>query len=160
MQVATSIDGATYTFTAAYDGNSRLTSVSFPSGFTVKYTNLGYANQMLDATSGAAYWTLNAMDAEAHILQQTSGNGLVTTRMAARSRPVSPMTRTATRRRASAGASSSPPTTSPPASRKVPAPSASSMTASTSATSRSGPRARRFTLAPSACWPRCRTRAR
>ena len=35
---------------------------------------------MLDSVSGVAYWTANAMDAEQHLTQQTSGNGLVTTR--------------------------------------------------------------------------------
>ena len=40
----------------------RLTSVIDPSGFTAKYayTNLGYSDQMLDATSGLAYWTASA----------------------------------------------------------------------------------------------------
>ena len=82
VQVATYVNGATYTMSAGYDGNSRLTSVSYASGFTAKYayTNLGYANEMLDATSGLAYWTASAMDAEGHITQQTAGNGLVTTR--------------------------------------------------------------------------------
>jgi RHS repeat-associated protein len=82
VQVATTIDGATYTMGAAYDVNSRLTQVSYPSGFTAKYAynNLGYANQLLDAATGQVHWTANAMDAEQHILQQTAGNGLVTTR--------------------------------------------------------------------------------
>jgi len=82
VQVGTVINGTTHTFAAAYDGNSRLTQVSYPSGLVAKYayTNLGYSNQLADGTSGAAYWSLNAMDAEGHILQQTSGNGLVTTR--------------------------------------------------------------------------------
>ena len=82
VQVATSVNGATYSLGATYDGNSRLTSVSYASGFTAKYayTNLVYTNEMLDATSGLAYWTASAMDAEGHIKQQTAGNGLVTTR--------------------------------------------------------------------------------
>jgi hypothetical protein len=67
---------------AGYDGNSRLTSVSYASGFVAKYayTHLGYANQLLDSASGIAFWTANAMDAEQHLTQQTAGNGLVTTR--------------------------------------------------------------------------------
>ncbi len=65
---------------AGYDGNSRLTSVSYASGFVAKYTStsLGYANQLHDSASGIAYWTASAMDAEGHITQQTSGKGLVT----------------------------------------------------------------------------------
>ncbi len=67
---------------AGYDGNSRLTQVSYPSGFTARYgyNNLGYANQLLDAASGQVHWTANAMDGEGHLTQQTAGNGLVTTR--------------------------------------------------------------------------------
>ncbi len=37
VQVATTVNGATYTMSAGYDGNSRLTSVSYASGFTAKY---------------------------------------------------------------------------------------------------------------------------
>jgi RHS repeat-associated protein len=82
VQVATTISGATYTMGAAYDANSRLSTVSYPSGFTAKYsyTNLGFANQLQDTSSGLAYWTANAMDALGHLTQQTSGNGLATTR--------------------------------------------------------------------------------
>jgi YD repeat-containing protein len=82
VQVATTVNGTTYSMAATYDGNSRLTSVSYASGFVAKYayTSLGYANQLLDNASGIAYWTANAMDAEQHLTQQTSGNGLVTTR--------------------------------------------------------------------------------
>jgi len=41
-----------------HDGNSRLTSVSYASGFTAKYayTNLGHSDQMLDATMPPAAW--------------------------------------------------------------------------------------------------------
>ena len=57
---------------ATYDGNSWLTSVSYASSFVAKYayTNLGYANQLLDSVSGEAYWTANAMDAEQYLTQQ------------------------------------------------------------------------------------------
>jgi RHS repeat-associated protein len=82
IQVATTISGTTYTMGAGYDANSRLTTVSYPSGFTAKYsyTNLGFANQLQDNASGQSYWTANAIDASGHITQQTSGNGLATTR--------------------------------------------------------------------------------
>jgi RHS repeat-associated protein len=82
VQVATTIDGATYTMGAAYDTNSRLSTVTYPSGFAAKYAynNLGYANQLLDAATNQVHWTANAMDAEQHLTQQTAGNGLVTTR--------------------------------------------------------------------------------
>jgi RHS repeat-associated protein len=82
IQVATIIDGTTYTTGASYDANSRLTKVSYPSGFTARYgyNGLGFANQLFDDGTSQTYWTANAMDAEGHLTQQTVGNGLVTTR--------------------------------------------------------------------------------
>ena len=81
-QVATTIDGNTYTMTAGYDGNGRLSQITYPSGFvaTYGYNSLGYANQLVDSTAGQTRWTANAIDAEQHLTQQTSGNGIVTTR--------------------------------------------------------------------------------
>ncbi|MGJ5037601.1 MULTISPECIES: RHS repeat-associated core domain-containing protein [unclassified Bradyrhizobium] len=82
LQVATTVDGATYTMGAVYDANSRLTKVSYPSGFTARYgyNNLGFANQLQDDASSQSYWAAYAMDAEGHITQQTAGNGLSTIR--------------------------------------------------------------------------------
>jgi RHS repeat-associated protein len=77
-QVAIAIDGATYTFAATYDANSRLSTVTYPSGFSLNYTytNLGDAQQL--AGGGTVYWTANARDAEMHLTQATAGNGVVT----------------------------------------------------------------------------------
>lgn len=36
-QIATTVDGTTYTMGAVYDANSRLSKVSYPSGFTARY---------------------------------------------------------------------------------------------------------------------------
>ena len=82
IQVATKIDGTTYRMGATYDANSRLSTVSYPSGFTARYgyNSLGYANQLIDAATGKVQWTANAMDADGHLTQMTSGNGLVTNR--------------------------------------------------------------------------------
>ncbi len=82
LQVATTIDGATYTMGATYDANSRLIKVSYPSGFTARYgyNSLGFANQLQDDATSQGFWTANAMDADGHLTQQTAGNGLVTTR--------------------------------------------------------------------------------
>lgn len=82
VQVATTIDGATYAMGATYDANGRLSKVSYPSGFTARYgyNSLGDANQLLDDVTSQVHWTANAMDAEQHLTQQTAGNGLVTTR--------------------------------------------------------------------------------
>jgi YD repeat-containing protein len=83
-QVAITIDSATYTFAATYDANSRLSTVSYPSGFSLAYTytSLGYAKQLASgSTSGSTvYWTANARDAEMHLTQQTAGNGVVTSK--------------------------------------------------------------------------------
>jgi len=79
-EVDTFINNAEYTFTAAYDSNGHLSTVNYPSGSSVRYSynNLGYADQLSDAFSSNALWTLNALDAEQHITQQTAGNGVVT----------------------------------------------------------------------------------
>jgi YD repeat-containing protein len=79
-QVAITIDSATYTFAATYDANSRLSTVNYPSGFSLNYTytNLGYAQQL--ANGSTVYWTANARDAEMHLTQQTAGNGVVTSK--------------------------------------------------------------------------------
>jgi RHS repeat-associated protein len=79
-EVDTYINSTEYTFTATYDPNGRLSIVNYPSGSSVQYSYnwLGYANQLSDAYSGNALWTLNSLDAEQHITQETAGNGVVT----------------------------------------------------------------------------------
>ena len=64
-----------YNFSATYDGNSRLSTVTYPSGFKAQYsyTSLGYALQLADATTGQVYWTANARDAELRLTHQTAG---------------------------------------------------------------------------------------
>jgi RHS repeat-associated protein len=71
-----------YTIAAAYDGSSRLSQVSYPSGFVLAYgyTGLGYLRQLANAGNGQPYWTADALDAEQHIVQETAGNGFVTVR--------------------------------------------------------------------------------
>jgi RHS repeat-associated protein len=80
-QVATTIDGATYTMAAGYDANGRLSQVTYPSGFVASYgyNSLGYANQ-LSGSGAQTFWTANSMDAEGHLTLQTAGNGIATTR--------------------------------------------------------------------------------
>jgi YD repeat-containing protein len=70
--------GAFY-FSATYDANSRLSTVTYPSGFvaTHSYTSLGYAQQVSGGSQ--VYWTANARDAELRLTQQTAGNGVATT---------------------------------------------------------------------------------
>src|SRR5262249_3453310 len=68
VQVATTISSTTYTFGAAYDANGRMSSVAYPSGFSPSYVynSLGYVQQLKDSSTGQAYWTANARDAEQH----------------------------------------------------------------------------------------------
>ena len=48
VQATVTADGTNYTFAATYDANSRLGSVTYPSGLvlTYTYTSLGYAQQI------------------------------------------------------------------------------------------------------------------
>lgn len=81
-EVDTFINNVEYTFTATYDINGRLSVVNYPSGSSVQYTynSRGYANQLSDSYTGNALWTLNSLDAEQHITQETAGNGVVTSK--------------------------------------------------------------------------------
>jgi YD repeat-containing protein len=83
-QVSTTYGSNDFTFsaTATYDGNSRLSTVTYPSGLVLSYTytSLGYAQQ-ITGPGGQAYWTANARDAELHLTQQTAGNNVVTNRV-------------------------------------------------------------------------------
>jgi YD repeat-containing protein len=80
-QVQFTINGATYAITTGYDTASRLARVSYPSGFAVSYgyNATGYQSQLANVATSEVYWTANARDAELHLTQQTSGNGIVTT---------------------------------------------------------------------------------
>jgi YD repeat-containing protein len=80
IQATVTISSTNYTFYAGYDANSRLTSVTYPSGFVAgySYTSLGYAQQVTGPGS-QVYWTANTRDAELRLTQQTAGNGVVTT---------------------------------------------------------------------------------
>jgi YD repeat-containing protein len=79
VNISTQVDGTGGTFTATYDANSRLRTVTYPSSLTLTYTytSLGYAQQ-ITGLAGQVYWTANARDAELHLTQQTAGNGVVT----------------------------------------------------------------------------------
>ncbi len=79
-QVTLTVNGTSYTGTTAYDGNGRVSGLTYPSGFAVAYayTALGYQSQLSNAATGQVYWTANARDASLNLTQQTAGNGVIT----------------------------------------------------------------------------------
>jgi len=82
-QVATTIDGTTYAFAGTYDANSRLSKISYPSGYSVtySYTSLGYTSQMLDSAAGTALWTADFIDAEGHLTLEHTADSNRTRRL-------------------------------------------------------------------------------
>ncbi len=74
----TTVGGTASTYTSTYDSNGRPSTIAYPSGLTLQYayTTLSYLSQIKDNSSGAAYWTASARDAEMHPLLQTFGNGV------------------------------------------------------------------------------------
>lgn len=70
---------STQTVSATYDANSRVSTITYPSGFAVTnvYTPLGYQYQLTDGSTN--YWTANVRDAEMHLISQTAGNSVSTT---------------------------------------------------------------------------------
>jgi YD repeat-containing protein len=65
---------------SGYNSDSRLATLSYPSGLVVKYvyTPLGYLAQLQDNATGAVLWTANSRDAEMHLTDQQAGNGVDT----------------------------------------------------------------------------------
>lgn len=70
-----------YVTSTTYDGAGRPSVQTYPTGYAVKniYNAVGTLVQVVNTTIPAkVLWTLNNMDAQGHLLQQTYGNGLVT----------------------------------------------------------------------------------
>lgn len=78
--VSITIDTVTNSYATTYDGNGRVDTVTYPSGFGVKYvyTQLGYLSEIRNKASNAPFWQINAMNADRQITQFTHGNGVVT----------------------------------------------------------------------------------
>jgi len=79
-KVTLTISGKTYFYTRNYNSDSRIATLTYPSGLAVKYvyTPLGYLTQLLDNATGAVLWTANSRDAEMHLTDQQAGNGVDT----------------------------------------------------------------------------------
>jgi RHS repeat-associated protein len=85
VRVSTTINATTYLMDTGYDAVGRVASTAYPvangTRFTVytQYNATGYLAAVTNS-AGFVYWKANARDAEGHLLQETLGNGLVTTR--------------------------------------------------------------------------------
>ena len=79
--VALTVGISTHTVTTGYDAASRVSTVAYPSGFTVAYgyNATGYQAELRNAATDQLYWAANTRDAEGHLTAATAGNGLVTT---------------------------------------------------------------------------------
>ncbi|MEW5788556.1 MAG: FG-GAP-like repeat-containing protein [Pseudomonadota bacterium] len=70
-----------YTTSQTYDSYGRPSVTTYPGGFAVTstYSN-GYLYRLKNTATGLIYWTANTRDAGGHVLSETLGNGLTTTR--------------------------------------------------------------------------------
>ena len=75
------IDGA-YTVAKSYDAYGRVSVLTYPTGVAIKnvYNAYGYLSEVRNNANLALFWKANAKDAEGHVLNETLGNGLTTTR--------------------------------------------------------------------------------
>ncbi|HEX4860812.1 MAG TPA: RHS repeat-associated core domain-containing protein, partial [Rhizomicrobium sp.] len=80
-QVNLSINGGTYTYNRSYNSDSRMATLTYPSGLVVKYvyTTLGYLYQVQDNATSAVLWTAKSRDAELHLTEAQTGSGGVDT---------------------------------------------------------------------------------
>ncbi len=78
-----SILGETYTFQYNYNAEGQVSQITYPGGLIVHQLYDTFGNMVKINTSGViekeGIWTLSEMDAKARILQETHGNGLMTT---------------------------------------------------------------------------------
>jgi len=83
VHTTTYLVGTRYTMGTSYDANGRVSTITYPRGFSVQriYNAQGYLSQVINARNPAeVFWTANTMDAEGRVLQETLGNGLSTIR--------------------------------------------------------------------------------
>ena len=73
--------GANYTYSQSYNGDGRLATTTYPSGFATLniYNTLGYRSQIKDNGTGKLIWKATSRDAELHATAQTFGNSVAET---------------------------------------------------------------------------------
>ena len=78
-RTSTTIDAA-YGESVSYDSHGRIATLSYPTGFAVKYvyTALGTLQEVRNNANNALFWRADAKDAEGHLLRQTYGNNIST----------------------------------------------------------------------------------
>jgi len=78
------VGGGIKPFNIGYDASSRIISIEYPTSFTVSrsYNAYGYVSGEAesDSTASGPLSTVNKVDAEGHLTQGTSGNGIATVR--------------------------------------------------------------------------------
>jgi RHS repeat-associated protein len=72
------IDGKLYDFVYGYDFASRLSSITYPTGFNIKnqYHKNGYLEKVYNETT--TFWNINNLNAKGERLSETYGNGIST----------------------------------------------------------------------------------
>lgn len=78
----TSTIDTTYNVSKTYDAYGRVSVLTYPTGVAVKnvYNAYGYLSEVRNNATSALFWKGNAKDADGHVLNETLGNGLTTTR--------------------------------------------------------------------------------
>jgi len=79
-QLTLTIGNKSYSYNRSYNSDSRLATLTYPSGFVAKYvyTTLGYLTQIQDNATSAVLWTAKSRDAELHLTEAQTGNGVDT----------------------------------------------------------------------------------
>jgi len=83
LNTTTTVAGNNYVMATSYDLNGRVNTITYPTGFAIKriYNAQGYLSEIQNAANAMeVFWKANAVDENGHVLQETLGDGLVTTR--------------------------------------------------------------------------------